>query len=387
MDTTPEPREGALRILVRTHPIGSNYGGVLQAWALQSALNSLGCVVDTDLSHPMSALRAAMRAMMLAKMRLVPHPFVAAERQRLTDGALLAFIDERMRTVRLFPRGRRPSQRVLRNYDAFVVGSDQVWRPGYSDVAVTLFNFIDYGDRRPIYSYAASFGVDSSTEYSVMLREATAPLAARLSGVSVREDSGVGLAEELWGIAAARHLDPTMLYSRTAYDQLICSARSLGNAVPEGGISSYILDPSPSTHDATAELCRSLGMSSHSLLPSPGGVAATSREVSRKMSPEEWLKSIRDASFVLTDSFHGTVFCVLFRKPFIVLPNMGRGAARFSSLLGNLGLDSRVVSSAAGYVGLAALAQESIDWESVESRLRAERRRAWGYLKRIARVE
>ena len=61
-------------------------------------------------------------------------------------------------------------------------------------------------------------------------------------------------------------------------------------------------------------------------------------------SIQEWLASFAQADFVVTDSFHGTVFSIIFNKPFVVLPNKGRGVARFESLLKVVGLENRIFS-------------------------------------------
>ena len=61
-------------------------------------------------------------------------------------------------------------------------------------------------------------------------------------------------------------------------------------------------------------------------------------------SIQEWLASFAQANFVVTDSFHGTVFSIIFNKPFVVLPNKGRGVARFESLLKDISLENRIFS-------------------------------------------
>lgn len=61
-------------------------------------------------------------------------------------------------------------------------------------------------------------------------------------------------------------------------------------------------------------------------------------------SIQEWLASFAQADFVVTDSFHGTVFSIIFNKPFVVLPNKGRGVSRFESLLKDISLENRIFS-------------------------------------------
>lgn len=99
----------------------------------------------------------------------------------------------------------------------------------------------------------------------------------------------------------------------------------------------------------------------------------------RYPSVESWLQAFLGAGFVVTDSFHGTVFSILFNKPFIAIGNSGRGMARFESLLSQFGLEERLVKSP-GEVS-PALLQSQINWDSVNQKRKALAEEGQAFLK------
>lgn len=91
------------------------------------------------------------------------------------------------------------------------------------------------------------------------------------------------------------------------------------------------------------------------------------------MSIGKWLRLIDNSGYVVTDSFHGTVFSILFNRPFCVLQNSERGNSRFNSLLEFTGLTARMSNNPTG----------EIDWQTVNSKINTERKRCIAVLKNI----
>lgn len=85
-----------------------------------------------------------------------------------------------------------------------------------------------------------------------------------------------------------------------------------------------------------------------------------------KPSIETWLENIYNSDFVLTDSFHGMVFCIIFNKPFAIHVNQGRGADRFYSLLSQLNLESRIITQ---MVDIDRIIMEPINWNDTNKKL------------------
>lgn len=376
------------RVLVRTLGLGRNYGGLLQAYALQRVIEGLGHEVHTDAYEPPVASRLV-RSYLAFKPVFLKRPLVMSEVVDLVDGELLQFCRRRIRTVNTRSLTGRTKRNLVRRYSAFVVGSDQVWRARYSDVPSRLFDYVpeNFAGRR--LSYSASFGLDNTSEYSAELIAATAPLARRLDGVSVREDSGVRLVLELWGRDdAEHHVDPTLLLRPEDYDTLIDSAASLEGAAEPEGVLSYILDGTHEKSSIGEAIASGRGGDIHSLLrPFPSSLDSflSAPDSFRKISVEAWLKSIRDAQFVVTDSFHGCVFSILFHTPFLVLPNVERGKARFDSLLSMFELHDRAITvdgSDAAVAQALEVAASPIEWSAVSERIEGERMKALEYLRR-----
>ena len=98
------------------------------------------------------------------------------------------------------------------------------------------------------------------------------------------------------------------------------------------------------------------------------------------LSIPQWLRCIRDSECVLTDSFHGCVFAIIFNKPFVCLGNASRGSARFDSLLGTFGLQERLLINPTPEQ-VANLMRNPIDWEQVNAIRSSEKQRALQFLK------
>lgn len=366
------------KVLIRTLPLeDANYGGILQAYALQHVLTSLGAEPTTDISRTdrESAVKALLRRVAV-RTRLSPKSWI--ERVRHDDvGQWLAwFVHSRMRVVRLFDLGRDEFDRVCRETDLFLVGSDQVWRPRYADVTSYMFDFVD--PQVPRASYAASFGSDDVDVFGEALIANARELLGRFSAVSVRENSAVRICREQFGVAAESHLDPTFLVTAEHYREI---ADDTGDAFPY--VATYVLDATPALDSELREVFEEIGVParslSHTSSADQGRLASASA-----LSVPQWLGVIQSAQFVVTDSFHGTVFAIINHIPFVTITNHSRGAARFQSLLGLLGLQDRLVGSN----GLDArevvdVLKTSVNWSAVDGIIVGERERAMAYLQNL----
>jgi len=255
------------------------------------------------------------------------------------------------------------------NVDAFIVGSDQVWRQEYSPRIETYFlDFLPVTDKRKRIAYAASFGT-----YSGYIATGKLPicrnLLQRFDAVSVREDNGIKIARETFGRQnAIKALDPTLLLDVDDYRPLIKSE----TASAEPYVAAYILDEN---YDKTAilnEVTTHLKMPARQMSASYTGTAMPT--VAR------WLATFAGAGFVVTDSFHGCVFSIIFGKPFIAIGNAERGLDRFTSLLGSLGLTDRLIDSSGDFNANRDTLLSPIDYSSIAPLLDAQRRHSLRFL-------
>ena len=372
------------KILISTlTPLGGNYGGALQAYALQKVLRGMGHEVTTDnMVKPVRTLRKQVgNVKRFVNMKIARKAPDHIDVSGSPDFAVYtrSFVERTMQTIDLRTGKRRPDAEVVKQYDTFVVGSDQVWRANYTDVSFQLFDYV-LDEAVVRFSYAASFGKDDSVGYDARLIKTTASLAKKFRGISVREDSGVGLASELWGVEAQHHIDPTLLLAAKEYENLVMTS-SKEVAQSPGDFFVYVLDMSERSKAIVNKVANGLSMKSFELLPEKflSKKALKAHPEKYALPPvEQWLKSFIDAKFVVTDSFHGTVFAIIFNKPFIAIGNKSRGLARFESLLRMFGLVDRLVSTAAEVTD--ELLNSKIDWHAVEKRKEVERRRSYDYL-------
>ncbi len=226
--TEPTERYGdpmSRRVLITTLPLNSNYGGILQAYALQCVVRDLGFRPVTDTSRPKPLVKRL-------RWRLLRHPYrwlrLAARTRsgrhwrtswRVT-APLRAFVERYIETGSFMEvAGSRSGRaRLARRFRTIVVGSDQVWRARYADIPAQFLSVLEpiQGDRPRRISFAASFGVDDIAEYSSDDRSRAAELIRRFDAVSVREDSGVLICQDEFGVRAEQHVDPTMLLTAAA---------------------------------------------------------------------------------------------------------------------------------------------------------------------------
>lgn len=361
-----------------TLPLGSNIGGILQAYALNSALLREGRSprLVNLLPFPDGAKGMLLnRILDLLPDRLGYDVLWATRYRSVLDRTrhLRRFVSSRVapktRKIGSLASLRREGRS---GFDAFVTGSDQVWRKEYA--RGNLFDAFCLGFAPPgtvKVSYAASFGVSDWPFDDIDTRRMRQHLS-EFSGISVRESSGVELCRERLGIEAVQVLDPTMLLEPSDYIGLLSGSDRVDF---ESGLFAYMLDPDPFKTEIIHKVATSRSLVPFSMLDG---------RTDSRPSVEGWLNGFRTAKFVVTDSFHGCVFSILFRKPFIAIGNSGRGLTRFTSLLECFGLEDRLLlPNPAGGSNTPPI--DEPDWSSVESRLDARRRESLSFLARSLR--
>lgn len=249
----------------------------------------------------------------------------------------------------------------------YIVGSDQVWRnwkfPNEkNEFGYYFFDFAEHAKSKKI-AYAASFGQSSLEDADIHqdLADYVRPLINAMDAVSVREQSGVGIIKNEWNLDAKLVVDPTMLLDSSDYQHLIDeSPRKLEEI---NGIFAYILAVDDTKQGVVRRVSKVLGENVDEFYPKRQDTLAPI---------EQWLKGFRDARFVVTDSFHGTVFAIINQTPFLVIENSYGGVARIDSLLRSLGLEDRIVSRKR-MDAMDASSLEDIDWARVQMALKSLR--------------
>lgn len=335
-----------MRIAIITLPLQGNYGGILQNYALQKVLTDMEHTVETirlplELKlplwkKPLSYGKRFLKKYILRRdCRIFYEEWYNAIQPQLI-GQMQAFVKEHIhvRCVKDFSAIREG------DYDAFVVGSDQIWRPRYFYWPITeaYLSFTKNWNKVRRVAYAVSFGTDE-WEYSQVQTERCAKLAGLFDSISVREDSAVRLCKEYLHCEAVHVLDPTLLLSADDYIRLFKGKKL---SAPRGQLLTYVLDETPEKSHIIQKVADNFHYKVYRANSRYEDMQAPLNE--RVQPPiEQWLKDFHDAQFVITDSFHATVFSILFGKPFIVIGNKERGLSRIYSLLKMFGLEKHVV--------------------------------------------
>lgn len=342
-----------MRIGIVTQPLEMNYGGLLQNWALQQVLKNMGHEPITIDAYQRYApfhfafnwTRALLKRLTGKKIKL-PKRYKGSLRSEL----LGQFVEQHINKTEVMWHYKRD---VVDQYGmkALVVGSDQVWRAEYNrDHLEDMFLCFAEGLPLKRVAYAASFGVDE-WDFTPEQTEACASLAQQMDAVSVRESSGVDLCREHLGVKAQCVLDPTLLLDAEGYRDIIDDNWDGG----EPYLAVYCLDITPEKESFFNRLASERGLV----------VRYFAAGWKAKLTVEQWLAMLSKASMVVTDSFHGTIFSILFGRDFYTMGNPGRGNTRFTNLLRPLGLENRFLDASS----LVLPYNEEIDWPTVRSLL------------------
>ena len=365
-----------MRLAIISLPLHVNYGGILQSYALKKELESMGhevSVIDRKVKMPFPKWWKAPFVYMNRSLKNLKGGYGTPEVFReyrykkeipVLGSHLKGFIDAEITPVMI------DTYRDIRkgDYDGFIVGSDQVWRPRYfGKIEDAFLDFARGWDVRRV-AYAASFGTDN-LEFESETFRICADLLAEFDAVSVRESSAVKMCDEWLDCDHAVHvLDPVMLTDVSDYHRIAGFSKTRR---AQGKVMTYILDPADNKK-AVTELVKSwTGKNVEDFSINPH---ERHRPLEDRIVPpmEEWLAGFADADFVVTDSFHGCVLCLLFHKPFIAVGNGQRGMSRMNSLLDMFGLGQRLVHGIDPEDDGEFFLTEP-DWETVD-RILAEQR-------------
>ena len=378
-----------MKIGILTQPLHNNYGGLLQNFAFQQVLKGMGHEVETIdwRQEKAGALKECLwqkkeqLLSLILKDRERPRYQLTRDEEQIIGRNTFHFTN---RYITVCPKkvGRAEEFRAIDEeykYDAYVVGSDQVWRPGYN-AAMMPAMFLGFTDRKDIkrISYAASFGT-SVWEFSTVLTKECARLAKKFDLISVREKSGVDLCRAHLGVDATWVLDPTMLLNREDYEKVVLEEREPKS---KGTLFHYILDPNEGKKALVDWLAKENNLVPFTIMPKCQAENRTKWDVKHRIEDcvfptvTSWLRGFMDAEIVVVDSFHGAVFSIIFNKPFWVISNAKRGNARFESLLGLFGLEDRMIE-----IGQGVDWEKEIEWARVNEIWMKERNRCIELLK------
>lgn len=312
------------KVAIISLPLHTNIGGYMQSYALKTIVEQLDYVVDV--------------------INYTPQWF----KQNHLD-----FI----KYINPYDIGSAFNYKTIldKGYSSIIVGSDQIWRPKYCsnrDISNSFLKFALNSNINKI-AYGPSFGADI-WEYTSSEQATASTLIKQFSAVSVREFEGVDFCSTYLNTKAEQVLDPTMLLDKEHYINLCKGIEK------RSGVFTYFLD-----NDSTYQM--QLNKWGFNTFKSKQGDVL------------DWLAGFRDCDYVITDSFHGCVFSIIFNKPFICIENKSRGLSRFNTLKKLFNIEKQFVDSISkvttklianfkGYSNLSIYKDKSLKW--LESNLK-----------------
>lgn len=353
-----------MKIGLLTVPFNNNYGGFLQAFALKTYLEAKGHRVTIINRRRDYERKGLVKKIKTDIKRIIK--FILG--YRTTDLSLYTkkFVDEYLSpiTKKIYTIN---GLKKFADFDFYIVGSDQVWRYKYATTSIAnyYFDFLK-GTNKPRISYAASFGV-SYNEYDKENIEKCSVLLKEFKALSVRESSGIKLLTDIFSVKSDIYhvLDPTMLIDKNIYVEL---AKKYSESNDNHYICTYVLDKTEDKRNLIDKISKEKNLQVMNI------DAQTENNKSVIEPVEKWLSCILNSSYVVTDSFHGMVFSIIFNKPFTVYINKDRGVERFKSLLSLLNIESCMIDNSISYKSL------NFDWDSINNLLNTYRKKSEDFL-------
>jgi len=349
-----------MKIRILTQPLGFNIGGILQNYALEKVCNAFSNDVKTvnipvfaSVFFPVLKYAACLKRVflkMFVNRKIVVRWWLEKKKIIIPQGNSIVFLNKSKDLIKFGDK----------DY-VWIFGSDQIWRNGLTkDMRFYFGSFLK--GTVPRIAYAASFGVDH-WQFNEKETEKIIPLLKKFKAISVREESAVQLLKER-GIDAQLVLDPTLLLQSDYY---ACLETDVSRRQSDcSHVFLYCLDKHPLQDEVSSRVS-----SEKKILV---------MDVMNNLQVDNWISGLRTAEYVITDSFHGTVFSILFHKKFIVVANEQRGLTRLQSLLKMFGLENRLIMSFENFD--CEKLDAEIDYESVDSVLNREQEKSFSFLRK-----
>lgn len=387
-----------MRVGVATNWKYPDYGGMIQAYATQVVLEDLGCkpeMLDCEkLQGDIDRRKLRYFARNLGDRTIVAEKAGVALSavRRHVPGAYRDGMVDRRAAFRSFSADKFTPSRsydsweeiadATHDYDCVLVGSDQLWLPSNIYGDYYTLSFVP-DDVRKV-NYATSFGVGSMPEY---LRDKAKRFLDRFAALSARETTGMEIICDHIGVDVPLVCDPTLLLLAEKWSGISSDAR-----VPdEQYIFCYLMGDNSKQREAILELKRMTGWKILQL-PHLDRYIATDEGFADlglyDVGPADFLGLIEHATFVCTDSFHGTIFSSIFNRPFLVFPRFTRRATlstntRIATLLDRLSINDRLVGDG---VAPKDFLDRELDYERLNNAMTSFRGESLVYLRNALRV-
>ena len=319
-----------------------NFGTCLQAYALQRVMEMFQYDVELIRYHRCTRANEGNRWKKIINMspsmlwwRFINRKSILAKKARFTD------FRKRYLHLANDENYYRDSDfhKLKGKYDAYVCGSDMIWSSEFKDD--WIFYYLSFEEKRKTISYAPSYGKNCLTDEETTICK---PLISNIGHLSCREIAGVNMIKEKFSLEANHVIDPTLLMDCKDWDAVIsCQDKLINNEY-----SLVYLFNGTTKHGRDKVINQLANINDKELVILSGAEGKFKKyEYKNAAGPLEFVRLYRDCSFVVTDTFHGMLFAIIFNKPFIVLDKspFGVTADRLTSTLESLNLKERYVTN------------------------------------------
>ena len=382
---------GCKKKIVLVSALNYNFGSVLQSFAFQHILNEKG--IDAKIINYkkkislMQLLRITNLALVKVKLlniRKKIYIFTNSDRKewwRKKDINYKEFIELYINTTPVIT-GYKLLRKFITSYDVVIVGSDQLWNPMNNG---THFATVEFAPKNIVrYSYATSFGVTNLKKRDISLMKKVLPTFRM---ISVREQQGAKIINSILGNLIDVHvdLDPTILIDGLKWENILnLDIKRKG----EKYILGYFISSNEKYRELIDSIAESKGLHLIVLPHIDQYVRADEKYEEYEVcsaGPIEFLNFIRNAEYVVTDSFHGTVFSILFKKRFCVLDRFARNDlvsmnSRIDNLLSTVDLVERHANSIEDILDVL---NKDINFPRVYNLLQVQREKSLKYIDSI----
>ncbi len=344
-----------MKIATLTYQRHDNYGAMLQCYALQKKIEETG--VEAEVIDYICEVSGNPYGLTALKAKGI---------KRYITGIIGAITRlPRIKSFEKFRKLIKMSKTVTKNdisqlgacYDGYIVGSDNVWNSDITGLDENYFlSFV--ADNRKKTSFAASFGNskikdEHRTRYKKLLSDFTI--------LTSREETGANLIRDLTGKEAEAVCDPSLLLTLEEWDAL-----AIDTPEKEPYLLAYQMVPSRTFVNFVKKVAKKKSLK---VIYIPFPYSFIECKIKLRIGPLEWLGLFKKAEYVITDSFHGCVFSVIFKKQFVV--RISQLGERIENLLETLTLKNRIVTNPD-----EVFIQENIDYSKIEPFLELYRERS-----------
>lgn len=362
-----------MKIGILTFHKAKNYGAILQAYALHTALkkNNIDSeIIDYDCDY----FRESYKILSLKNRSIknIIKQLLLFNYKRQKYKKMENFIKKNMKLSANKNILKSTMKKVSNNYEKIIVGSDQVWNLNCTNGDLTYFLDFEKSKEKK-YSYAASFGKSSVTKNEKKIYK---KYLSDFNKISVREKDGKKILDEILNEKVKVVSDPTLLLNRNEWDN-ICSER----LIEKNYILVYTLYSSPEIREFAQKKAKEENLDIV-VIQSDLKREIKKSKVIRNAGIEEFISLIKHANYVITNSFHGTIFSLLYNKEFYISLIKGDNApnSRIENLLKEYKVEQRIID-----YNEYEKDKKKIEYENVNKKIQENKKESLDYLLEIAR--